>query len=207
MTVQDDLRNNYVVAVNEYPSGRFNVGHMNATFFDHGVDQGTYGFNIQGRDIKGRPHGAGLIWDSRKHQPQMLGGVFKEPHANAMTHYVIVSKANYFSMQTFALSQAQITAQKPQVYGLLTNNCSDFLYKIFLHTDLPEQYRNISTYLKNKHEPVAIYTGEVAELYTNRAEHEKRPDRNTEHAIVVVRLLNDAVIYLKNFPVFSSPNP
>lgn len=98
MTVQDDIRRSYVVAINEHPSGRFNVGHMNATFLDHGIEQGTYGYNSQGHDLAGKLHPQKIIWDQKKHQLQMLGGTFREGHKNAMTHYIIVSKANYFSM-------------------------------------------------------------------------------------------------------------
>ena len=139
MSVQDDLRRNYVVGVNEYPSGLFNVGHVNVTFLDHGIERGTYGYNSQGIDLAGRQHKPQVIWDTKKHQLQMLGGTFpSESHAHALTHYVIVSSKNYFSMQAYALSRAQLTTIRPQGYGLLTNNCADFVYRMFAHSGLPE---------------------------------------------------------------------
>ena len=52
------LRNSCVVAVNEYNIVHsFLVGHLDITFFFHGTDQGTYGFNISGKDAIGKRHG------------------------------------------------------------------------------------------------------------------------------------------------------
>lgn len=78
---------------------------------------------------------------------------------------------------------------------------------MFMHTDLPEKYRFIFDYLKNKHEPVAIYAAEIREFYTDKFKIQKKSDRRAEHNILVVRLWGDAVNYLQNFPVMSSPNP
>lgn len=87
----------------------------------------------------------------------MPGGVFVEDQKGAHTHYVIVSDANYFRMLSFARLQATLTATTSQTYGIVGNNCVDFVYQIFQHSDLPPKYHAIPRYLADKREPVAIY--------------------------------------------------
>lgn len=160
------LRDKAVVVVNEYPArGPLPSGHINLTFFFHGVDQGTYGRNSQGLDIAGRKHPQGGFDLKGGPALKMSGGVFKEPNANAMSHYVIVSDKNYKSMYTFAISQAQLTLQNKVDYEFLHANCADFAYQVFAHSDLPQKYRRIGQYLRNQIEPVAIYTQDDSTKY------------------------------------------
>ena len=189
MTARADVATSFVVAVNEYPSGTWGVGHINITFLDHGVEAGTFGFNSQGRDLKGRFHPQGRL------NVRMPGGVFPEAHLHATTHYVIVSQRNYFTMLAYARLQAQLSTDTVQTYGLLTNNCSDFAYRVFAHSDLPEQYRNIASYLHDKREPVAIYTDRVSRLHTARSQAQPKAGRRLEHDLIVVRLIDDALLY------------
>ena len=166
-----ELRNRAVVAVNEYPPGKLPVGHVNLTFYFHGVDQGTLGRNSQGMDIAGRYH------PQKPWLGDIPGGVFKEPDKGAMTHYVVVSDKNYKSMFAFAQSQAQLTLTNKVSYNFLAGNCADFIYQVFQHSDLPQQYRRIAIYLRNKTEPVAIYAEDDAINYEDAMKSHPRVAR------------------------------
>lgn len=144
-----------VVAVNEYKPTGMPVGHLNLSFYYHGLDQGTYGLNSAGRDFSDRVH---------KGKPglgKIPGGVFSEDNDGAMTHYVIVSDKNYHSMFSYAQSQAKLTIANKLHYEFLSTNCADFAYRVFQHSDLPMKYRRVVDYLKRRNEPVALYAAEA----------------------------------------------
>ena len=162
MSLREDLRTHAVVAVNEYhPHGIAPTGHVNVSFYYHGIDQGTYGRNSAGIDLKGKPHPADLLHGA--------GGVFIEPIGGAMTHYVILSDSNYQMMLAYAMSQARLTASRPTSYGFLGNNCADFVWQVFQHSDLPPRYKSIPQYLSDKLEAVAIYAEADALQYEPKA--------------------------------------
>ena len=148
-----------VVAVNEFPpKGALPTGHTNVTFFWHGVDRGTFGFNSQGKDAAGKNHPRGPVSFTIEGGAKMPGGVFIEDEKNAHIHLVIVSERNFNRMYAFAKGQAEITATKNnQTYVFLSNNCADFVYKVFAQTDLTTAQKDIYSYLQDKGEPVAEY--------------------------------------------------
>ncbi len=69
------------MAVNEYPANTgLHTGHVNLTFYRRGADEGTYGYNSQGRDVKGSVHPFGVGPGA------MRVGVFPEPTVYARVH-------------------------------------------------------------------------------------------------------------------------
>lgn len=152
-----DLRDKAVVVVNEYTTSL--TGHVNVTFLWHGIDQGTFGQNIVGKDIKGVVHKVGRPGIS------MAGGVFVEPNLGAKRHYVIISEANYRAMHNYALARAEKTATSPTKYYLAEDNCADFVYQVFAVADLPPLSKLISLYLEDGRPPVAIYASRQMPLY------------------------------------------
>ena len=150
MSLHQDLQTHAVVAVNEYkPKLPFPTGHVNVSFFFRSIAQGTFGRNSAGVDSKGHIHTFDPLAGS--------GGVFIEATAGALTHYVIVSDQNYFDMRSFAQGQAKLTSTSKTTYGFIGNNCADFIWQVFQHSTLPPRYKDITIYLTNKWEPVAIY--------------------------------------------------
>ena len=153
MILPASLRDRDVVAVNEYPANTgLHTGHVNLTFYRRGADEGTYGYNAQGRDVKGRVHPFGVGPSGMK------GGVFAEPNGHAQVHYVVVNDGNYNAMLAVARSQALSTALKGALgYSLALNNCADFAFRGFAATDLSPADKDISRYLNDKGEPMALY--------------------------------------------------
>ena len=160
----DRLRNAAVVAVNEYdPIRAAVVGHVNVTFFWHGVDQGTYGYNIAGNDAAGHVHRRG------PYGLTMPGGTFIEGHVGAYTHYVIVSEKNYYAMLTLAKAKAQQTVAHPQSFTLANRNCVDFVYQLFLVTDLTPDQKDIFQYIDQHWIPVSAYAEGSQGYYRRQA--------------------------------------
>ena len=152
------LKDDWVVIVNEYPANG-STGHINLTFVDHLMDRGTYGQNIKGWDASKRFHSAGapgLV---------MPGGVFTESNGGAMQHFVIVSRANFYSMITYAQSRAQLTVTTPTTYSIAFNNCSDFAFQVFQHSDLTAEQKDVSRYVHNKGEAVGAYNEAESTYY------------------------------------------
>ena len=88
----------------------------------------------------------------------MKGGVFTEPDTHAVVHYVVVSDRNYNAMLAVARSQALSTAMKGDLgYSIALNNGADFVFRVFAASDLPPVEKDISRYLSDKGEPVALY--------------------------------------------------
>ena len=148
------LKGDWVVIVNEYPANG-STGHINLTF----VDYGTFGQNIRG-------------WDASRHfHPEgpkgiiMSGGVFMEGDAGAMQHFVIVSRENFYSMLVYAQSRAQQTVKTQTRYALAFNNCTDFVFQVFQHSDLTAEQKDVSRYVHNKAEPVGAYSQADAIIY------------------------------------------
>ncbi len=84
--------------------------------------------------------------------------MFAEPNVHAHVHYVIVSDRNYNAMLAVALSQALSTATNGGLgYSLALNNCADFVFRVFAASDLTPAEKDISRYLTDKGEPVALY--------------------------------------------------
>ena len=170
------LRTKAVVTVNEVPAqGLPPTGHIDLSFFYHGLFQGTFGRNSQGTDIAGRFHKQSLDLTITGSMP---GGIFTEANAGVTPHFVIVSEKNYFSMISYAQSQAKLTAQgKGFDYNIFSGNCSDFTYRVFQHSDLPEKFRLVDTYLKDHgkaplfEEPVAIYSDNEKKMYGNASKN------------------------------------
>ena len=186
----DALRKEAVVVVNEYPArGLPPVGHVDLTFFDHGIYQGTFGLNSVGFDAAGKLHPTGRMnW-----RMSMPGGVFMEPNAHAISHFVIVSTANYRSMIAFAQSQAELTARNQLRYSIVAGNCADFAFQVFQHSDLPPRYRNIAVYLKNLQEPVAIYAVEDGAMYAPGSEKWSQKQKDLQRDLTTARVFNDLV--------------
>ena len=157
-----------VVTVNEVPPRGFPTGHIDLSFFWYGIFQGTFGRNSQGVDVAGRLHRQGP--PNLFKGGSMPGGVFTEPNSGVIPHFVIVSDKNYFSMLAYAQSQAKSTAQgKGLDYNIFSGNCSDFAYRVFQHSDLPERFRFIDFYLKDHDEAVAIYAEDERALYSDKS--------------------------------------
>lgn len=181
------LRKEAVVVVNEYPArGMLPVGHVDLTFFDHGVYQGTFGLNSVGFDAAGKFHPSGKM----NLRMSMPGGVFVEPNAHAMSHFVIVSSKNYASMIAFAQSQAQLTTQNRLRYSIIAGNCADFAYQVFQHSDLPPRYRDISGYLKDLREPVAIYAVQDDAMYAPGSEKWSQKRKELQRDLVTVSVIS-----------------
>lgn len=183
------LKSRAVVSVNEIPArGQIPVGHIDLSFFFHGVFQGTYGRNSQGIDVAGKFHpqvitakgivrGAGAI----------PGGVFTEVDSGVQSHFVIVSDKNYFSMIAYAQAEAELTAKgKGFDYNLFSGNCADFAFRVFQHSDLPQRYRWIDLYLKDPDEPVAIYAADEATMYEDGSAKWTPARRLTQRGMTII---------------------
>ena len=178
--LSEKLRKSAVVAVNEYdPVHSAIVGHTNITFYYHGIDQGTYGFNTAGRDINGKFHKASGFSVTWRDDIGFRGGVFDEGHKKACMHYVIVSEANYRSMQAYARSQAKLTTVHPPAYKFLKNNCADFVYLVFQHSDLTPEQKDIYHYLEVWNEAVAHYAGLSQGYYHKVSVHDTTESRTS----------------------------
>ena len=186
------LRDKAIVTVNEVPPrGIPPTGHIDVSFFYHGIFQGTFGRNSQGMDIAGRRHKQGV--PNPAAAGSMPGGVFTEVNSGVIPHFVIVSEKNYFSMISYAQSQAKLTAQgKWFDYNIFSGNCSDFAYRVFQHSDLPEKYRKVDTYLKDRDailffkEPVSIYSKNEEKMYSDDSKKWSPARRLAERGTTIV---------------------
>ena len=168
MTLPAKLNNVAVVAVNVYrPGPPIFVGHINLTFYYYGVDQGTLGYNSTGVDIAGKHHAQSFP------SPNMHGGIFAEPNAHALSHYVVVSDKNYHSMYAFALDQAKLTMRRNNIRYLLNgHNCADFAYQVFQHTDLTPEQKDVARYLATTKPLAAEYANERSDDYMVKNIHD-----------------------------------
>ena len=152
MLLPEPLRERAVVVVNERPaSGRPPVGHVNLSFYWHGIYQGAFGQSPTGRDLSHRLHPQGIP------SFDMPGGVFVEDDQNMHHHFVVMSDTNYIAIRTYAIHRAIATTMGATRYGIIGNNCGDFIREAFAASALPQKYKNVSLYLSDHSEPVAIY--------------------------------------------------
>lgn len=191
----DRLKPLCVVAVNEYgPIHSSWVGHLNLTFYFHGIDQGTYGFNVSGTDAAGKAHTrTGFSLETKlsgsarngvsvdaKLDIRFHGGVFVEDNKQASVHYVIMSEKNYFSMIAYAKSRAKQPVTHGTAYTLLSFNCVDFAYQVFQHSDLSPDDKDVDRYLDRRWwELVAAYSRLSSGAYRQANIHDTRKQLET----------------------------
>ena len=174
MKLSDRMRRAAVVAINEYPMQFPPIGHMDVSFYFHGNDQVTYGYNSTGVEVKGKFHPQSFM------SLTMRGGVFVENSSRAekakQVHYVIVSDSNYRTMLAFARTQAQITAARRgmQRYLFASHNCVDFVYQVFQVAALTPEEKDVDRYLNNRWEPVAVYSRLTDGYYEAASTHDTR---------------------------------
>ena len=191
------LRTQSIVVVNEAPAqGQLPVGHIDVSFFNHGLFDGTYGRNSEGMDISGKYHKKGKMTFRSGSMP---GGVFTEFNARMMSHFVIVSDRNYRSMLDYAQSQAALTVQNKLDYNIFSGNCSDFVYRVFQHSDLPQRYRVIGRYLRNRVEPVAVYAIDEAGMYSDDSRKWSHNRRLVQRGITIAVVTED--LKVRYFPL------
>ena len=103
----------------------------------------------------------------------MHGGVFPEANKGAKIHFVVVSEKNYHSMYAYAMSEAELTSGRNNIRYMLTqDNCADFIYKLFQHTDLTPEQKDVKSYLRTTSAPAAAYAFAQSDRYMEQNIHD-----------------------------------